>query len=463
MNKVRIIAGILVIFGLLVAYFVYSTEKNADESNFAFSYGLDLDGGTRLVYRADVSEIEPAQISDAMDTLRRTIERRVNLFGVSEPIVTVESGSIFGSEENEHRLSVELPGVTDVAAAIAAIGETPLLEFRIETDTTQNSLQFAEMLIVEALGTTSTSSIQAANVAIYGSYEGTGLTGSQLSRASIGFGQTIGASPHVVISFNREGADLFQKITQENIGRALAIFLDGELISAPVIQTEIFGGEASITGQFTLEEVRSLVQNLNFGALPLPIDLIETNTVGPSLGAVTLQKGVVALLIAFALIFTFLVAWYRLPGLLAVVALLMYTAIMLAIFKLIPVTLTASGLAGFILSLGMAVDANILIFERIKEELQKGRSLPDAVRDGFARAWAAIRDGNITSIIAAVILFWMSGTSLVKGFALVFGLGVLISMLTAVAVSRTLLLAFTQEKASKYLILFGSGITGNKK
>jgi preprotein translocase subunit SecD len=238
-------------------------------------------------------------------------------------------------------------------------------------------------------------------------------------------------------------------ITGENVGQVMAIFLDGQLISNPVIQSSITNGQAVINGTFTPEEARELVRDLNFGALPVPIELIETQTIGPSLGSDTLESGIRALLVGMSIIFLFMIIWYRLPGLIASISLTIYVVIMLALFKFIPVTLTSSGLAGFILSIGMAVDANILIFERIKEELNKKANLYDAIKEGSAKAWTSIRDGNITSIISAVVLYWLSGTSLVKGFALVFGIGVLVSMLTAVVVSRLFLLALSTKKRTK--------------
>lgn len=445
MVKTRITALLLLIIGAAIGYFVYATEQ--PNNSFAFSYGLDLAGGSRLVYVADTSEVPAQDVDGAMMTLRNTIEHRVNSFGVSEPIVAVEQGSVFGGTQNQNRLSVELPGVTDISEAIDAIGQTPLLEFRLETAST------AAALITAQTATTT----EAQEALVYQAYTSSGLGGGQLDRATVVFGSQVSATPQVLIQFNDEGRQLLEDITRENVGNVMAIFLDGRLVSAPVIQTEIFGGEAQITGQFTAEEARDLAQNLNFGALPVPIELLETTTIGPSLGQATLNSGVKALSIAFIFMLAFLVFWYRLPGLIASVALGFYVAAMLAIFKLVPVTLTASGVAGFILSLGMAVDANILIFERVKEELRRAKPLTEAVREGFARAWPAIRDGNITSIIAAIILFWMSGASLVKGFALVFGIGVLISMLSAVTVSRTLLLAVTVDKVKTYRKLFFSG------
>jgi protein-export membrane protein SecD len=432
---------------------VYNSERAGEASRFPFSYGLDLDGGTRLVYRADVSQIPATDLRGSMDALSATIERRVNMFGVSEAIVSTESGSVFGAEENDQRLTVELPGITDVSQAIDMIGETPLLEFRLENENTQSALLLAQVA----------SSTEATSDAVYNAYAPTGLSGGQLKRASIVFGGSgVATSPTVLLQFDTTGAELFATITKDNIGKSMAIFLDGELLSAPVIQTEIFGGEATITGNFEAEEARDLAQNLNLGALPVPIELIETNTVGPSLGNITLEKGVDALSFAFVIIAAFLILWYRLPGIVAAISLAMYITLSLALFKLIPVTLTASGLAGFILSLGMSVDANVLIFSRIHEELKAKKPIIDAIHEGFSRAWSSIRDGNITSIMAAVILYWMSDASVVKGFAFVFGMGVLLSMVSAVVVSRTLLLALITKRSEKYRVLFGLGFTKDK-
>jgi protein-export membrane protein SecD len=265
--------------------------------------------------------------------------------------------------------------------------------------------------------------------------------------------------PIVSISFNSEGGQLFADITRTNVGAQLAIFLDGEIISAPRINEAITGGTAVISGGFTAAEAKDLAQNLSFGALPLPISLLSTQTVGATLGAEVLDKGVKAGVVGLSLVLLFMIVWYRLPGVVAGVALLGYITIMLSLFQLIPVTLTAAGLAGFILSLGMAVDANILVFERMKEEFRSGKSSRAAAIEGFARAWGAIRDGNITSLLSAVILFWF-GTSMVKGFALVFGIGVIMSMVSALLITRVLLIALPDVKReeSKAAVLFGSGL-----
>jgi protein-export membrane protein SecD len=436
----------------LVGFFVY-TNSISDTVKYPFKLGLDLAGGSHLVYEADVSKINPAEVPDLMNVLRDVIERRVNVFGVSEPIVQVERGS-FVSDNPAERLVVELPGVTDVATAVAEIGKTPLLEFKL-VDTSALEVEVS----------TSTASGTVAEVTSdFNPFIDTGLTGRYLTGASLEFaggtGGQLSNEPIVSIVFNAEGADLFETITRDHVGENLAIFLDGQMISSPRLNETIVGGRAIISGGFTPEEARDLAQNLNFGALPVPIELVSTQTVGASLGEEVLNKGVQAGLYGLGLIILFMLLWYRLPGLVAGVSLIGYVLIMLALFKLIPVTLTAAGLAGLVLSLGMAVDANVLVFERMKEEYRSGKNSHEAARVGFKRAWSAIRDGNITSLLSAVILFWF-GTSIVKGFALVFGLGVVVSMISALLVTRTLLLALPESRLSKKTFLsklYNSGI-----
>jgi len=446
-------AVVVLILGIALGYFVYVSTVG-EASRFPFKFGLDLAGGSHLVYNADVSEVAPEEVDDAMAVLRDVIERRTNTFGVSEPLVQVEKGSVIAGN-GAQRLVVELPGITDIDEAVRQIGQTPLLEFKL-----LNEEALAEQLALQELNASGTEAVVPG--AVDDLYSDTGLTGRYLARATLVFGTgQQGQStnePIVQIEFNDEGAALFEKITTEHTGGSLAIFLDGVAVSVPRINEPIVGGTAIITGQFTPEEARDLVKNLNFGALPVPIELATTQTIGASLGAEALRAGVVAGAIGFAALSLFMILWYRLPGVIAVVALVMYVLIMLALFKLIPVVLTAAGIAGFILSVGLAVDANILIAERIKEELALGKSVEDAVKEGFARAWLAIRDSNITHIIAGVILYWF-GTSLIKGFALVLVLGVFISMFSAITISRTLLAAIPLD-ASRPLgrFLLRSGI-----
>ncbi len=438
MFKRRFWAIVLILLAGLVGYFVYSTNGVGAKNNFKL--GLDLNGGIELIYKADTSGIPAGDISSKMNSLKDLIEKRVNVFGVSEPVIQIERVGLIGGDTSE-QLIVDLPGQTDIAGAIAQVGKTYVLEFKFLKKELENSTS-TEPLMGEA-------------------FESTGLTGALLNKATLEFNSTTG-EPNVALQFNSEGSDLFAKITKENIGRRLAIFLDGDVKSMPVIREEIVGGKASISGGFVgsagLKEAKDLVSNLNLGALPIPIELVSTQSIGASLGIEAVKASVHAGLWAFIVIAIFLVLWYRLPGLLAVVSLAVYVAINLALFKLIPVTLTAAGIAGFILSLGMAVDANILIFERMKEELARGRELSDAIKEGFARAWLSIRDSNTSSIITAIILYAFSSTPVVKGFALVFGLGVLVSMFTAITASRTLLLAIKHDQVGRIMkFLFGSG------
>ncbi len=451
-------AAVVLVAGILIAYFVYSTTVNT-ASKYSFKLGLDLAGGSHLVYEADISKVDATEVPELMSVLRDVIERRVNIFGVSEPIVQVESSS-FVSDEPRQRLVVELPGVSDVSEAIAEIGRTPLLEFKLIDEQALAAEATSDAILENASGT---ADIVAAATET-DPYIDTGLTGRFLESAALEFAgsQSGGLSnePIVSIRFNTEGGDLFEEITRNNVGERLAIFLDGELISAPRVNEPISGGTAIISGGFNPDEARALAQNLNFGALPVPITLQSTQTVGATLGAEVLEKGVMAGVVGIAFVMVFMLAWYRLPGLVASVALIVYVAMMLALFKVIPVTLTAAGLAGFILSIGMAVDANVLVFERMKEEYRSGKSSREAARIGFARAWSAIRDGNVTSLLSAIILFWF-GTSIVKGFALVFGIGVVVSMLSALLVTRTLLLSLPEQKLSARTFtskLFNSGL-----
>lgn len=420
MFKLRYSAVVILIASAAISYFVWSTTGTG--GRFDFKLGLDLSGGTQLVYRADVSKVAQSEVNDALSSLREVIERRVNAFGVGEPVVQVQQGGALGA--GEHRLVVELPGVTDVDEAVKMIGQTPLLEFKLIKPEFENSFTNAD-------GTAKPEA-----------FIDTGLSGALLTRAALEFGgnQLVPGEPTVRVDFNAEGTKLFADITGANMGKPVAIFLDGIVISAPVVQAHITSGTAIISGNFTAESARELVRNLNLGALPVPIELASTQTIGATLGEQAVAAGVFSGIVGFVALSIFLILWYRVPGIVAVVSLSIYVILMIALFKLVPVVLTAAGIAGFILSVGLAVDANVLIAERLKEELAAGKKASEAIREGFARAWLAIRDSNITHILAAIVLFWF-GTSIIKGFALVFGLGVIVSMLSAITVSRTFLLA----------------------
>lgn len=452
MIKKLILAIVVLVLGAGVAFFVFKSEPRLNKNfeaqksffkNHPFRLGLDLSGGSHLIYKADTSVVPESQVGDSMNALRDVIERRINLFGVSEPVVQVQHGG-FVSGGGE-QLIVDLPGVTDVKQAIEMIGQTPLLEFKIEAP--KGTLQ---AVTVDKDGT--------AVLDVNSQFVSTELTGRYLQKATLEF-DTNTREPKVSLQFNDVGTKLFAEITKNNVGKMVAIYLDGAPISTPVVREEIPNGQAVISGSFTPTEAKQLVGRLNSGALPVPISLLSTQTIGAILGDSAVQAGVKAAIIGFLLVALFLILWYRLPGLVATLSLCIFVAIILALFKLLPVALTAAGIAGFIISIGIAVDANVLIFERVKEELRSGQSISDAVKLGFSRAWFSIRDSNISNFITAVILFWF-GTSLIKGFALTLGMGVIVSMFSAITITRIFLstLVFLGEgKIARFL--FSSGIS----
>lgn len=587
--------------------------------NVPYRFGLDLQGGTHLVYEANVGAIPEADRSGAMDGVRDVIERRVNAFGVAEPIVQVNKSG------DSWRMIVELAGVSDVKQAIKMIGETPILEFKEEGTASADALSaeqkqtmadknaaakknaqddlakmiasgtttglvdlgfidqdgpYAELwkwadahkyvrglyrevvetadgwnalqlkgrddkaqqilashilicyegatrcnetttkadalkkiqeikasvtpqnfeLTAKAVSTEPNASETAGSLGWFGQgqmvpafdtaafalkkgqisdvvetefgyhliyvrdqrqavrydlarlfykkttpsdilatdqWKQTGLSGKHLKHAQVEFNQQTGAA-EVALQFNDEGKKLFGDITERNVGKLVAIFLDGQAISIPRVQSVIADGSAVISGNFSLKEAKLLAQRLNAGALPVPITLLSQQTVGASLGQDSLAKSLYAGLIGFLVVVLFMILYYRLPGLLASLALCVYTAVSLAVFKLWPVTLTLSGIAGVILSIGMAVDANILIFERLREELKNGRALDSAIDEGFKRAWTSIRDSNVSSLITCVILYTFTSSS-VRGFAVTLAIGILISLFSAITVTRTLL------------------------
>jgi len=453
MWKKRILAIVIVLIGVGLAFFVVKSEYKLNKNfgnassflqNHQFRLGLDLSGGSHLIYKADVSAVPAGQVSDSMNALRDVIERRVNLFGVSEPVVQIQEGG-FISGNSDEKLIVDLPGVTDVKKAEDMIGQTPLLEFKVEAP--KGTPQQVKV------GPDGKVNLDASQ-----QYVSTELTGRYLKKATLEFDQNT-REPKVGLQFDDTGTKLFDQITKDNVGKTVAIYLDGAPISAPVVREEIPSGTAEISGNFTPTEAKQLVGRLNSGALPVPITLLSTQTIGAILGNNAVHAGVKASIIGFLIIALFLILWYRLPGLIAVLALCIYVLVILTLFKLMPVTLTAAGMAGFIISIGIAVDANVLIFERVKEELRSGRTISDAVATGFSRAWFSIRDSNISSIITAIILFWF-GTSLIKGFALTLGMGVLVSMLSAITITRIFLytIEFVGEgKVARFL--FSSGIS----
>jgi len=383
--------------------------------------GLDLKGGSQLLYKADLSLKDPAvSDADAMASVIDKIQRRVNLYGVAEPVI---------QKLGTDRILVQLPGVTNISEAINLIGKTALLDFREQKPDAGGGLVFEDEP-AKAEGRDG---------------QERELTGKYLKRASVGYDTVKGYV--VVLEWDSEGGYLFEKITERNLGKPLAIFLDNEMISAPTVKEIIRAGTSGlIEGKFTMEEARNLAIQLNSGALDLPLTITDQRDVDPSLGADSIRRSMMAAAIGIALLAAFMILYYRLPGLVACCSLGIYGVFLVAIFDLFSsyITLTLPGIAGAIVSFGMAVDANVLIFERMKEELRAGRSLGAAVEAGFDRAWTAIRDSNITTFIACLVLFWLGGTFgafMVRGFAVTLFIGVALSMFTAITVSRTLLRA----------------------
>jgi len=543
-NKIRATVLVTLILAILVGIYVFPIgwNKTADflktKTNSTinlphlkesgFHLGLDLLGGTHLVYEADMSKIDSKDQSGAIDGVRDVIERRVNALGVSEPLVQTNfSGDAW-------RIVVDLAGVKNVSDAINQIGETPVLQFREQAENPTRALSDAEKKDMEdfnkvaLLNATDILSkvqkgesfedlafkysedtgsreqkgdlgwfrdgamikdfedavkalkdgqmrptllkteygyhiikktgertiqeegtdikeynashilVKTKSVADYMTMDDywtdTELSGRQLQRASVQFDPNTSV-PEVNLQFDADGTKLFKDITEKNVGKPVGIFLDGQPISTPTVNEAIRDGNARITGNFDLQEAKLLAQRLNAGALPVPVKLVSQETVGATLGSESVNKSLFAGLIGFALVALLMIFYYRLAGIMSVISLLIYGVLTLAIFKFVPVTMTLAGIAGFILSLGMAVDANVLIFERLKEELREGKDLELAITESFRRAWPSIRDGNVTTLITSLILFWFS-TSLIRGFALTLSLGILVSMFSAIVITR---------------------------
>ena len=401
--------SLIVLVAIAAGIFVYPKWIGAKVE--PWHLGLDLVGGSHLVYQIDLSKVSSTDQGSVVNGLRDVIEKRVNLFGVSEPnVYTAQSG-------NQAQLIVDLAGVKNVTDAINEIGQTPELDFR------------------EVPGNGSSTVITSSTQFTYTNLDGEYVTGAQLI-----FDPTTGA-PEVQISFNTDGAQIFQEITAANVGKPLAIFLDNNLIEAPTVTQEISGGQAVISGGFTVDSAKTLVERFNAGALPAPITLISQQTISPTLGSDSLRDVIVAGIIGTILVMLFMIFYYRLLGLFAALSLIIYIALTLGLFKLIPITLSLAGLAGFILTIGMAVDANVLIFERIKEELKRGLPKSSALEEGFRRAWPSIRDSNTSTIITAIILYFFT-SSFVQGFALTLLLGVLVSLFSAITTTRLFLRLF---------------------
>lgn len=402
------------------------------QQEFPFRKGLDLEGGTSVTLKADMAGVPKDQQENAIDSAKAVIERRVNFFGVSEPVVQT------AKVNNDYRIIVEIPGVTDVSQAVSLVGKTAKLTFWEEGSGSKI------LTATDAAKLASSSAIPLGIMQLLGpDARQTNLTGSDLKQAAVTFNASNG-EPQVELTFTSEGAKKFGNITKRNVGKVVAIALDDEVIQAPRVNEPIFGGNAVITGGFTTEQAQTVQIQLNAGALPISLSVLEQHAIGASLGNASLQASLIAGVIGFFVIVLFMVVLYGRLGLIASLALIIYTLIVLALFRLIPVTLTLAGIAGFILSIGMAVDANILIFERTKEELRRGRSRSAAIDLGFSRAWLSIRDSNVASLITSTILFYF-GTGIVKGFAFTLALGILVSMFSAIVVTRTLLKVFYRK------------------
>jgi len=412
--------------------------------NKPFKLGLDLQGGTHLVYEADLSSIKQEDFSSSMQGLRNIIERRVNLFGVAEPVVQTEQAG-----SGHYRLIVELAGIKDPQEAIKMIGQTPYLEFKERKSDEETQKILDKQKEISGKNMDEIIEIPDYQLGLEDPYfKSTILTGKYLKNSEVNFEPNTN-TPIISLQFNDEGAKIFEELTKNNVGKPLAIYIDNVLLSAPTVQQEISGGKAQISGDFTVKSAQDLARNLNAGALPVPIKLISQQSVGPTLGAVSLNQSLLAGIFGFLAVVLFMIVIYRLPGLLASVALVVYVSLVLALFKLIPITLTLAGIGGFILSIGMAVDANILIFARMKEEIKEGKSLFAAIDAGFKRAWPSIRDSNLNSLIVCAILFSFA-TSFIKGFALTLSLGILMSMFSAIFITRILLFVFMRPKLEKF-------------
>ncbi len=382
--------------------------------------GLDIAGASQITYKLDLSKTEDSQKQQATESVLSVIRKRVDSLGVSEPVIQA------GTLNKEKVVSIELPGIQDINQAIDLVGKTANLEFQ-ELSSNGNGGGVTK------------------------EWKKTDLTGKYLSSASVTY-QGGGASgnssggiksePVVSITFNNEGAKLFEDITTRNINKPVAIILDNEIVSAPKVNDAIVGGNAIISGSFDPASARSLAISLNSGALPVPLELISQRTVGAQLGNESISKSIFASFVAIVLVVLFMIFQYKGSGLIASFALMIYIIIVLAVFKLIPVTVTLAGIAGMILSIGAAVDANILIFERTKEEKMMGKGKVTAIEEGFRRAWSSIRDSNFSSIITSLILIWF-GSGIVRGFAITLLIGILVSMFSAITISQTLLLTFS--------------------
>lgn len=412
-----------------------------------FQLGLDLVGGVQALLEADLPS-ETAVSVESMSTARSIVDNRVNGLGVTEATV---------QQAGNRRLVVEMPGFTDTETALSVLKQTGLLEF---VDFTGLSDQEAYALVGKAIQTSIGQSDPAAAAEAQTGEQSifeTVMTGAELKTVNVVTTQT--GEPEVAFELTPEGSDTFRNFTSANVGKILAIVLDKVVLSTPTINQAITDGQGVISGNFTIESANDLAVNLRYGSLPIPMKVASSQTIGPSLGQDSLQRSLVAGIIGISVVILYMALYYRLPGVVADLALIVYALLSLAIFKMIPVTLTLPGIAGFILSIGVAVDANVLIFERLKEELRSGKNLHQAIDAGWKRAWPSIRDSNISTLITCAILFWFGstyGASMVKGFSLTLAIGVAVSLFTAIVVTRTFLhLILDRVNITRHEGLFG--------
>ncbi|MCX6705959.1 MAG: protein translocase subunit SecD [Candidatus Woesebacteria bacterium] len=418
---------ILIFLLFLVCLYISLPIKKPSQIkiNNEVKLGLDLAGGSQLVFEADTSKISSDKKNSSLESLRNVIERRVNLFGISEP--NVQTSTFQGKD----RIIVELPGINDTKEAQALIGRTA-------------QLVFSEVVEIPGKdGATPSATLKSTN-----------LTGADLAESAVTFDQNTG-KPAVSLTFTKEGGDKFATITGNNVGKPVAIVLDNDVVSAPNVQEKIVGGTAQITGSFTLDEAKNLSIQLNAGALPVPVKVVEERTIGATLGAESISKSIIAGLVGLGMVLLFMIITYGKLGLVADIGLIVFGVITLALYKLIPVVLTLPGIAGFLLSVGMAVDSNILIFERFKEEKDRHSTISDALEVSFGRAWDSIRDANIATLLTAFILAnpldwnFLHTSGPVRGFAITLALGIAISLFTGIIVSRNLLRLFVKERKVK--------------
>lgn len=434
------------IYGLIIVVFVSSiivdfpvvAKTLGINSNLRVREGLDLQGGTQLVYQTDMSKVPASQAADSATGVVEVIRNRIDRLGVAEPVIQKTS--------DNQRIIVELPGVKDINEAISLIGTTAQLEFR------------------EGIVGKSINEQGSATSANYDDWQDVGLTGAHFEKAEVQIDQSqtaVVAKPQIGITFDEEGRRIFAEVTGRNVNKPLAIFLDKNLLSAPTVQSKIDSDSAVINGSFDIQEAKKLAIQLNAGALPVPITLIAQNNIGATLGGEAVQKSVVAGIIGLLLVMLFMMIYYRLPGVLASLALVFYALLSMAIFIMIPVTITIAGIAGFILSIGMAIDANILIFERMKEELRGGAPLLMAIDQAFRRAWSSIRDSNFASLLTAAILYYF-GSGSIRGFALTLGIGILVSMFTAMTVTQVVIRWLANTSLGNKLGMWANGVKGGQ-